>query len=771
MQSKTTFAARAGRWSAHHAKTALGLWVVFVVASVMIGQGVGMVNTDDNDGSGDSGRADRVLQQAFPKKDAEETVLIQGPKGSTVSSAKLRAAVRDVASTLRAQPGVEQVRSPLSADGGDLISADRRSALVTFSVPGDDDATQKAIVPIERAVTTAAERHPGLFIGQFGDASADRALSKSFSDDFRSAETLSLPITLAILFLAFGSLVAAGIPLLLGISAVAATLGLVGIVSHILPMGEEISSVVLLIGLAVGVDYSLFYLRREREERRRGASAAEAVDVAAATSGRAILVSGLTVIAAMAGMLFAGDSTFVSFGIGSMIVVAVAMIGSITAVPAALALLGSKVDRGRLPFIGKRLAAREEGGRFWRAVVDGSLRRPLLSVVLAGGLLVTMAIPALTMRTALSGTSDLPQDLPAMRVYERMQAAFPGGQIPAEVVVRASDLQSPRMRAAISGLERRAIASGAFNGPVDVSVAPGGKVASIQIPMAGDGNDAASMRALERLRGTLIPQTVGRVPGSEVYVTGMAAGTKDFNDVMTGRAPFVFLFVLTLAFVLLLVTFRSIVVPVKAIVLNLLSVGAAYGVLVWIFQRGHLEGVLGFNSNGAVVSWLPMFLFVILFGLSMDYHVFILSRIREAVDRGKSTDEAVREGILATAGTVTSAAFVMVAVFGVFATLSYIEFKQMGVGLAVAILIDATIVRAVLLPATMKLLGERNWYLPRRLQWLPRVSWEGQPSAARSATTVSPSRSSSEQGTWREGGPSASPSASAFPEPVTSSSR
>ena len=289
--------------------------------------------------------------------------------------------------------------------------------------------------------------------------------------------------------------------------------------------------------------------------------------------------------------------------------------------------------------------------------------------------------------------------------------------------------------------------------------------------MAGDGNDAASMRALDTLRGTLVPQTVGKVPGAEVYVTGMAAGTKDFNDVMTSRAPFVFLFVLTLAFLLLLVTFRSIVVPIKAIVLNLLSVGAAYGVLVWIFQQGHLQGLLGFHGNGAVVSWLPMFLFVILFGLSMDYHVFILSRVREAVDRGRSTDDAVREGILATAGTVTSAAMVMVAVFGVFATLSYIEFKQMGVGLAVAIFLDATIVRAVLLPATMKLLGERNWYLPAWLEWLPRMSWEGQPSAAASATTVSPSRESSDEGTWRDGAPSAPASAGAFPAPVTSSSR
>jgi RND superfamily putative drug exporter len=307
-----------------------------------------------------------------------------------------------------------------------------------------------------------------------------------------------------------------------------------------------------------------------------------------------------------------------------------------------------------------------------------------------------------------------------------MQAAFPGGQIPAEVVVRAGAVNTPRMAAAIEELERRALAGGDFDGPVEVTAAPGGDVALISLPIAGSGTDAVSNRALASLRDDLLPATVDRVPGAESWVTGITAGTKDFNDVMVSRAPWVAAFVLTLAFVLLLVAFRSIVVPVKAIVLNLLSVGAAYGVLVWVFQYGNLESLLGFESSGGIVAWLPMFLFVILFGLSMDYHVFILSRVREAVDRGKPTDVAVRDGILSTASTVTSAAFVMVAVFAVFATLSALEFKQMGVGLAVAILIDATIVRAVLLPASMKLLGERNWYLPSWLEWLPRLSWEGE---------------------------------------------
>jgi RND superfamily putative drug exporter len=306
-----------------------------------------------------------------------------------------------------------------------------------------------------------------------------------------------------------------------------------------------------------------------------------------------------------------------------------------------------------------------------------------------------------------------------------MQAAFPGGQIPALVVVEADDVTTPQIAAATKQLGAKAFATGTMNGPVTVETSPDKHVATIAVPMHGDGTDSVSTKAVAALRGGIVDQTVGSAPGvKHAYVTGTAAGTKDFNDLVKRNAPIVFAFVLSLAFLLLLVTFRSIVIPIKAIVLNLLSVGASYGVLTWIFQNGHLEKLLGFKSNGGIVSWLPLFLFVILFGLSMDYHVFILSRVREAFDRGMKTEDAVSHGIRASASTVTSAAIVMVAVFAIFATLSSLDFKQMGVGLAVAILLDATIVRAVLLPATMKLLGDWNWYLPKGLSWLPHVSHE-----------------------------------------------
>jgi RND superfamily putative drug exporter len=374
--------------------------------------------------------------------------------------------------------------------------------------------------------------------------------------------------------------------------------------------------------------------------------------------------------------------------------------------------------------VAKRRHRNRGESRVWSAVLDRVLKRPALSAVLAGGVLLALAIPSLSMHPVNPGVSGLPRDLEVMQAYDRIDAAFPGGNVPAVTIVKAPSVNAPEVKAAIADLQAKAVATGQLMEPSNVDVNPAGTVAAVTLGVRGSGTDEASEKSLAVLREDIVPATVGQLPGAEVAVTGFTAGSKDFTDVMKSHLPIVFGFVLSLSFILLLVTFRSIVIPIKAIVLNLLSVGASYGVLKLVFQDGHGEELLGFESQGGVTAWLPLFLFVILFGLSMDYHVFILSRIREAVDRGMTTDAAVAHGIKSTAGVVTSAAVVMVAVFGVFATLGMLDFKQMGVGLAVAILIDATIVRAVLLPATMKLLGDWNWYLPRRLDWLPEVSHE-----------------------------------------------
>jgi uncharacterized membrane protein YdfJ with MMPL/SSD domain len=477
--------------------------------------------------------------------------------------------------------------------------------------------------------------------------------------------------------------------------------------------------VVLLIGLAVGVDYSMFYLRREREERAGGRSEEASLEAAAATSGRAVLVSGITVIIAMAGMYVAGASTFVSFATGCILVVAIAVVGSLTVLPAVLSKLGDRINKGSIRFLHPERRTGES--RIFDAVLEPVLRHPLVSLVLAGGLLALLAVPVLHIHTATSSVDDLPRDIPVMKTYDRIQEAFPGGPLPATVVVKAPDVRAPRVARQIQALKTEGETIGT---PVTTDVSPDRTVAEIDVPLPGNGTDEESLSGLARLRDVIVPRTVERVPGVTGDVTGQAASSKDFNDLMKKRIPFVFAFVFGLAFVLLMIAFRSIVIPVKAILLNLLSVGAALGVVTWGFQDGHLESVLGFTSNGAVTAWLPLFLFVVLFGLSMDYHVFILTRVRESFDAGMKTSDAVGHGIKTTASVVTAAAIVMVGVFSIFATLSSIEFKEFGVGLSVAVLLDATLVRGVLLPSTMKLLGDWNWYLPKWLEWLPRVSPE-----------------------------------------------
>jgi uncharacterized membrane protein YdfJ with MMPL/SSD domain len=704
MKTTPNIAARAGRWSARHRKLAIFGWIAFVAVALVLGAQTGTKTLDDSQtGVGSSGRAEKALDRALPDQSADESVLVQS-KSVKASDPAFQAAVADVKSRVSRVAHVNHVKpGPVSRDG--------HSRLVSFELAGDDEQVLERVTATEGAVRAAQAAHPKLRIEQFGDASADKAIGDSQDDDFKTAEMSSLPLTLLILFVAFGAIVAAGVPVLLAMSAVAITIGLLGPISQVIPTDGAIGSVVLLIGLAVGVDYALFYIRREREERAAGRGERAALEAAAATSGRAILVSGFTVMIAMAGMYLAGAQTFSSFATGTIMVVGIAMLASVTVLPALLSVLGDRINKGRVPFLGRR-AGRSGESRIWNAVLDRVLRRPLASALVATALLVALAVPAFSMKTELPGIDSLPRDLAVMRTYDRIQAAFPGKEIPAVVVVQAHDVTSPRTKAAIGELEREAVRAKHLRGPVEVEVSKDHSVAAVSIPVDGDGTDSRSKAGLRELRHDVVPATVGELGGARADVTGITAGTEDFNQAMKSHLPYVFGFVLASAFVLLLVTFRSIVIPIKAILLNLLSVGASYGVLTLVFQHG----------STAITAWLPLFLFVVLFGLSMDYHVFILSRIREAFDRGMSSEQAVAHGIKTTAGVVTSAAFVMVGVFSIFATLSAIELREMGVGLAAAILIDATVIRGVLLPATMKLLGDWNWWLPKRLHWLPRVA-------------------------------------------------
>jgi uncharacterized membrane protein YdfJ with MMPL/SSD domain len=726
LEGTRNLAARAGRWSARHRAKAIIGWLVFVVLAVMVGGSVGTESIEDEDqGVGEAREADHAVADAFPEN-ANETVLIQSENsGVTADDAAFRAVVDDVARKLQSTDNVIDVESPYFAGSEGAISEDGRSALLTFEVPDpgeESDVTTEDLVEAPLAtVAGLSEAHPEFRIEEFGDASADKELSESFEDDFRQAEVTSLPITLIILLLAFGAVVAALVPLLLAATAVAAAIGLLGPLSQVWAVDDSVASVVLLVGLAVGVDYSMFYLRREREERAQGKEERAALEVAAATSGRAVLVSGVTVAIAMAGMYLAGASVFTSFAAGAITVVAIAVAGSLTVLPAVLSMLGDRVNRARIPFLirPEERVARES--RVWSAILDRVLRRPVIAMVASTAVLLVLASPVLNLKMAVLGIETLPKDLAVIQTYDRIQAAFPGNQIPAEVAIERGDASDVDLTIGVHNLRERVEASDLVEPPVTVQFSSDHNVAMVNVPIVGDGTNDASYDALAELRDEIIPATVGQQPGLEANVTGFTASSNDFNELMETRVPVVFAFVLGLAFLLLLATFRSIVIAIKAILLNLLSVGAAYGVVVWIFQEGHLESLLGFESPGAVSSWLPLFLFVLLFGLSMDYHVFILSRVREAYDGGMSTDDAVSQGIKSTASVVTAAAAVMIGVFSIFATLSAVEFKQFGVGLAVAVLIDATIIRGVLLPAAMKLLGDWNWYLPRSLDWLPRI--------------------------------------------------
>jgi RND superfamily putative drug exporter len=742
------FAARAGRWSANHWKTAVAIWVAFVVVAVGLGMTVGTHTlTASEQSTGESARAEQLLTSAGFDTPAAESVIVRS-ETRTVTDPAFRSTVQSVLAKLRTMPQVTKLRT----GAGGQISRDQRAQLIEFDMKGKLDTADARVQPLLDAVAGLQKANPSFTVAEFGFASATHELSKTIDKDFVKAEKLSVPITFLILLIAFGAFVAAGVPVLLAFSAVLASVGLSALASHVFHASDATQSVILLMGMAVGVDYSLFYLKREREERAAGHQGHDALFRAAATSGQAVLISGFTVLVAMAGMLFAGTKIFTSIGIGAMLVVFSSLVGSLTVLPALLGKFDRYIERGlrqvlaatvlrvlrpfktqpnwlvwlrETPTVLQRLKGNRQESRLWGFVITKSMRRPLIAVGVSMGLLVVLALPVLNLHTKQSSFTDLPKSLSIVKTYNTIQASFPGSQDPAHLVVRANDVTTPQFAKAYAEFKKRALATGVIQQPIRVTVNKAKTVARVDFPLAGEGQDATAVRALATLRTEVIPPVLATLPvETEQAVTGATAANVDFNKTMKSRAPIVFAFVLGFAFLLLLVTFRSIVIPIKAIILNLLSVGAAYGVLVWIFQYGHLQGLLGFHSSGAVVTWLPLFLFTVLFGLSMDYHVFILSRVKELVDQGVPTDQAVERGIRSTASTVTSAAAVMIAVFAIFATLSALDIKQLGVGLAVAVFIDATLIRGVLLPATMKLLGEWNWYLPHWLEWMPELNAE-----------------------------------------------
>ncbi|NUK88906.1 MMPL family transporter [Streptomyces lunaelactis] len=697
---RRNLAARMGVWSAHHRRTAIIGWLLFVVLATAAGGASGMVEMSASEqGTGDSARAQKILDDARLDQPAGELVLV-----SSGTAGGWKAAAAELSEAIGKTGEAQKIEPPLASQNG-------REALIRFQIKGDSKTAADRVQPVLDAVRDTGKAQQGVEIHQFGQASSEKWLGDLLSEDFQRAEFTAVPLALGILLVAFGAVVAALLPVGLALTACMAAFGLLSLASHQLHLFQTTYSVMFLMGLAVGVDYCLFYLRRERDERAAGHDAETALRIAAATSGRAVLVSGVTVMLAMAGMFLSGLMLFKGFALATIIVVFIAMLGSVTVLPALLAWLGDRIDAGRIPFLNRRgKKGAHESGAVAGAVLRPVLAKPKLFAFGAVAVLLVLAAPALGMKTeSLGMEKQFGSDASLSVAYKKVTEAFPGGPEPARVVVKADDIDSERMRGALARFD-----------PSDVTVHRAKNVAEIEVVLAGNGNDSASKDALADLRDKRVPAAFGGT-GAQVFVGGELAESVDFNDQLKRGIVPVFAFITAVTFLLMLFCFRSYVIAVTSILLNLLSVAAAYGVMVAVFQHGWGASALGTEAVGAIEGWMPLFVLVVLFGLSMDYHVFVVSRIREARDRGTDTRAAINEGIRRTAGAVTGAAAIMVAVFAVFGTLSMQDMQQMGVGLAAAVLLDATIVRMVLLPSVMALLGERNWRTPRGLGWLPRM--------------------------------------------------
>ncbi|HEY3908070.1 MAG TPA: MMPL family transporter [Streptosporangiaceae bacterium] len=685
--------AAVGRWSIRHPWLAIAVWLAFVLIS--IGLLIATGSRQLTDGSvGQSARGD-AQENAHLVGPGQTTAIYLHSGSVPVTGASFKVAIAQVSAVMRHSFG-----GPVTTQAG----ADQHSALLTGLVT-------RGVSPT--AITWAVAG----FNADHQRISAQWVNDSVTSNDLQRAERLSVPVTLLVLLIAFGALVAAIVPVLLAVTAVVAAFGLLGPISHLFPLDPSVKTVVLLIGMAVGVDYALFYVIRSREERNRGLSAKAALETTARTSGRTVVIAGSTVAAAMAGQFAIGSAIFNAIASGTIAVIACAVTGSVTVLPAVLALLGRRMDAGVIPFL-PHLGSGDDS-KFWPKLVGRVLRRPVAWLAVTAAVLIALALPAAGMRLAFPNSFALSGSGQA-RLQSQIDAKFPSASSPAVVVLTGSPAALLSARSQVGRLESLAAARGIAHPPFAVDVSADRRAETLALPLTGLADNAASRDAVTVLRDRLIPATVGQVPGVAVAVTGDAARDVDFTTQMRHGLPYVIGLVLVLAFLLLLVTFRSVVIPVTAISLNLLSVGASFGVLAAVFQQHWAQSLLGFSSDGSIIAWLPVFLFVVLFGLSMDYHIFILSRVREGIDAGLSNTEALRTGISRTAGVVTSAALVMFGVFALFGTASSLDLKQAGVGLAVAVLLDATLVRAVLLPASMKLLGRWNWYLPNWLAWLPR---------------------------------------------------
>jgi putative drug exporter of the RND superfamily len=751
-RTREPWTVRVAVWSARHRWPVVALWFVLTIGTFVASIAAG--GTRSADAVASDNREDTTYEsaKAFDVFNASGTttqnhifVLLVGDPVRTVDDPAYGSEIDDVLARMAVlNATVDGTSGPVFTDIVDprlappqaaLVSPDKTTVRISAEIPGEQPAVDQRLKTVRPFLDELRTAHPGLRIHSLDGRLANQDIQDLVNGGLDASLRLTIPLTFLILLIAFGAAIAAFVPLVLAVTALLAAFGVLGLYSQLIdPVSPYASQLIVLIGLAVAVDYSLFMVTRYRTERRAGRIKVEAIRVASATAGRAVFFSGLAVMFSIGGLFLLNDNLFRSMAIGTIAVVLVAVIGSLTFLPATLAILGDNVDRLRVPFVRRD---RPEGSGLWAVVVRAVMRRPILAFLVAGALLVAIAIPATRLHIGQTDFDSFPDSIDAVGGVNLLNEKWPqGSTLALQVVVTHADRADTR--AAIDDLSARILRLDGIHGPPETRPSVDGTVALVSYVMAGGQNDEHNRDIVREVRRDLVPAALGKLPDVDAYVTGRAAFTLDIVDFYARGIPLVMAFVLGLSFLLLLVAFRSIVIPIKALLLNLLSTGSAFGLLVLVFQDGRLAGPLGFKP-GPIEAFVPVFIFTILFGLSMDYHVFILTRIKEARDHGLSTNEAVARGIAITSGTVTSAAAIMVVVFSVFVTLELVVIKQLGFGLATAVLIDATIVRSVLLPATMRLLGDWNWWLPPFLRWLPEVTIEGdvdEPAAEPVATAV-----------------------------------
>ena len=727
---------RLAAFSARRPKTILAAWgsvlaVAFFLLATLFGEAMTseFFQSDDPE----SVRAEELVADRL--RDGEsvgETVIVRSDT-LTVDDPALRDAVTGIQAELEAL-GASAVSSAVTYyDEGDeaLVSPDRTATIIPIVIPGDIRAAEDHIEAMHHIVDVASEESPAIEALITGEVTFSVDFAELGESDAIRGEAIGAPVALIILAVVFGTLMAAFLPLGIAILSIVFSLAVVSLLGQVYDMHTFTLNIITMIGLAVGVDYALFIVSRYREERAHGRDTDDAIRTAGATANRAVLFSGLTVVIALAGLIIIPHSAFFSLGIGAITVVIFSILTALTLLPALLSLLGDRIERLRVPLIGRApKAGADPTGGVWDRVSYAVMRRPVVALVASVAVLLALAAPALNLETRTAGVSTFPDDLRVSQGFAALGEEF-GSSLssPAEVVIDVP-ASTPGLEEGITALTTALNADADF-GSISREISADGSLTLLTVSPVGDPEGETVSNAVERLREEYVPAAFGPL-AEDVYVGGVTARDLDFIELTQTWTPIVFAVVLGLSFVLLMLVFRSVVVPAKAIVMNLLSVGAAYGVLVAVFQAGWGAGLLGIDEAPGLQPWLPLFLFTILFGLSMDYHVFLLSRVRERFVQTGNNSESVAYGLRTTAGLITGAALIMVAVFGGFATGESVQLQQMGLGMATAIFLDATIVRVVLVPASMKLLGSANWYMPSFLSWLPQIHVEGpalQPAA------------------------------------------